>query len=267
MKLLQHSQSFFSLLLVLGFSQALLAENPQVLFPENSQISINGTVGQSVHLPFPFRFRTSVPNPLTVKWYFTGNEILGAFTGQNCSVSTDWGNLTHCAEKSFTQGPHHQGRVELSLEVPSLLLWNLTLNDSGVYVAAVSGVNGSRAITLSVTDSALPRSNATTSEPTSPTATTGSSQDKRTLLLIILISVGSSVFIVLLLLLLFCNVRHQGVVRSKKIIRKPEVPPADERTADLLPFGHQAMAQSQNVTSLELQSMYATLNFPARTSS
>ncbi|XP_028922940.1 uncharacterized protein LOC103171087 [Ornithorhynchus anatinus] len=264
MKLLQHSQSFSSILLLLGFSQALLAEKHQVLLTVNSNISISGTVGQFVRLPFPFRFCTSVPNPLTIKWTRSGNEALGSFTGHNCSVRTDWGNHTHCAESSFNRGPHHQGRVELDIEMLSLILRDLRLNDSGDYVITVNGLNKPGAITLSVTLLPLPKGSATTSEPTSPTATAGSNEEKHTPLLIIFFGV-CSVLLVLFLLLLFCNIRRRGVVQSKKIIRQAEVPSADEHTPDLLPFGHQTMAQSQNV--LELQSMYATLNFPARANS
>ncbi|XP_028922977.1 uncharacterized protein LOC103171097 isoform X2 [Ornithorhynchus anatinus] len=139
----------------------LFLELPTVLLIESYQISLNETFGQSTCLPFPFRLKPPVPDPLTIKWTFNGHETLGSFTGRNCSISADEGNLIHCANESFIQGPRHQHRVNLSPKIPSLLLHNLTLSDSGVYNVTISGVNNFGVITLMVIDFASTTESAT----------------------------------------------------------------------------------------------------------
>ncbi|KGL79467.1 Hepatocyte cell adhesion molecule, partial [Tinamus guttatus] len=107
-----------------GENLALIAEIPQDL--------INGTVGQSVLLPFSYKFNSTSEFPLPILWTF--NNSLNPFiscTVQSCSLSTE-GTPRNCSANCFPSATY-QDRVEFFPESASLLLRNLQLNDSGVY--------------------------------------------------------------------------------------------------------------------------------------
>ncbi|XP_038604289.1 uncharacterized protein LOC119929970 [Tachyglossus aculeatus] len=240
----------------------LLLELPKVL-AGSSQIPLNGTVGQSVLLPFRFIFNSSVPDPLAIRWYFNENEILGSLTVKNCSLSCVWENPTHCCNKSFTQGPRHQGRVELSPETLSVLLHNLTLNDSGVYKVAFNGACEFEVIELLVTAPAsMPGSAAT-----KPPRNTGS--NALTLGLIVGIC---CIFIILILLLFLLGCQSHRVcaklAMETKTIKQRKEPGPKELRLENLPPGPDAIYETIREDQMKYHpapdqlTLYSTIQLP-----
>ncbi|XP_028922975.1 uncharacterized protein LOC103171097 isoform X1 [Ornithorhynchus anatinus] len=241
----------------------LFLELPTVLLIESYQISLNETFGQSTCLPFPFRLKPPVPDPLTIKWTFNGHETLGSFTGRNCSISADEGNLIHCANESFIQGPRHQHRVNLSPKIPSLLLHNLTLSDSGVYNVTISGVNNFGVITLMVIDFASTTESATSK----PSGNTGNNALSLGLI------VGICCIFIFSVLLLFLLVSQSPIVRAKlaletKTIKQRKEPSPIELRLENLPPGPDAIYdtiredQMKYLPTSDQLTLYSTVQLP-----
>ncbi|XP_028922946.2 uncharacterized protein LOC114812814 isoform X2 [Ornithorhynchus anatinus] len=240
-----------------GFSQASLIEN--------CQISLTGTVGRSVLLPFAFGLKTPLPNPLFVKWHFSEKEILGSFTGQNCSISADCGNLIHCAEKRFFQGPHYQGRVELFPENFSLLLPDLRLNDSGIYTVRTNNVI--MKINLSVF--------ATVTEPPDTSRSTGKNNDNPDFgaLIGVIIIASCCVFILLPLLILFLirKMRERAQkVKENRIIQQLQMSRPERHCLTTQPlslstvYAEVSRTQGHEPSTLDPFPIYSSLQVPER---
>lgn len=128
-------------LLLLGQNLGLLIEIPQD--------AVSGTVGQSVLLPVSYRINSSLLFPLSILWKFgSSSQVIVTCTAQNCSLDA-WGTPTNCSAICY---PHvtYRGRAAVFPENASLLLWDLQLNDSGLYSVTFTQQNLSRQITLAV---------------------------------------------------------------------------------------------------------------------
>ncbi|XP_039345076.1 uncharacterized protein LOC120372227 [Mauremys reevesii] len=146
-------QSCFFILLILGFSQALLIDVPLD--------SVNGTVSHSVLLPVSYRLQGPFPSPLSIQWNFSNNpNPLVLYTVTNCSVSAE-GIPTRCSGYNYIH-PTYQGRTEFFPENASLLLQNLQLSDSGVYSVIFKVPQQTRRITLIVSEPHFNHRNADT---------------------------------------------------------------------------------------------------------
>ncbi|XP_028923666.1 uncharacterized protein LOC114812908 [Ornithorhynchus anatinus] len=248
------SLSFSSLLLFLG--------SFQFFFIEISLVSLNGTIGQSVHLPLSLEFRKLLPSTLTIKWYFNGNETVASFTGKNCLFRAA---LNYCASTNFVSGPKYQGRVNFFIEDFSLLLCNLTINDSGIYSVSASGVTKTENIILSMTDSVFCKKSEPTSEPSIHTISTK---------LIIYISGSCCGFIFLILLLLFWYKWQTGCVFQPQRERKSEqgrVLSVEQHSTQSHPqrcltiYEEVEEVRNKGPSIIEPQDTYAVLHFPAQT--
>lgn len=106
-------------------------------------------MGQSVLLPVSYRINSSLLFPLSILWKFgSSSQVIVTCTVWNCSLDA-LGTPTNCSAICY---PHvtYQGRAALFPENASLLLWDLQLNDSGVYSVTFIQQNLSRQITLAV---------------------------------------------------------------------------------------------------------------------
>uniref|UniRef100_A0A8C6YZS7 Immunoglobulin V-set domain-containing protein n=1 Tax=Nothoprocta perdicaria TaxID=30464 RepID=A0A8C6YZS7_NOTPE len=131
----------WTFLLSAGENLALIVEIPQDL--------INGTVGQSVLLPISYKFNNISLFPLAIQWAFNNpsNWVISC-TVHNCSVGPD-GVLKNCSASYFSHNTY-RGRVVLFPENASLLLRDLQLSDSGVYIVTFKQQILTKNITLTV---------------------------------------------------------------------------------------------------------------------
>ncbi|KAM6253443.1 uncharacterized protein LJ264_008392 isoform 2-T2 [Porphyrio hochstetteri] len=138
--------SLGSLLLLLGRNLGILTDVPQDL--------VNGTVGQSVLLPVPYRLGIDTPFPVPIEWRFSNfQDQLTSCTVQSCSLGAG-GAPSQCSAGCFTH-PTYRGRAEVFPENGSLLLWDLQPSDSGVYTVTLGTPGRTWNITLTVHEQRL----------------------------------------------------------------------------------------------------------------
>ncbi|TFK04379.1 Aprataxin and PNK-like factor [Platysternon megacephalum] len=207
-------RSCWSVLLFLGFADALLIDIPQD--------PVNGTVNHSVLLPVSYRLQGPFPSPLSIQWNFNNTpNPLTMYTVTNCSVSAE-GIPTCCSGYNYTHLAY-QGRTVFFPENASLLLQTLQLSDSGVYSITFKLPQQTRHITLTVSEPHFNRRN--------PDDGTENEINPPLDLLLGLLITGGLSFLLLLLLLFFCFRWYMGAVQQRRtriIKQQEEVPDHEE---------------------------------------
>ncbi|XP_014811474.1 PREDICTED: uncharacterized protein LOC106896204 [Calidris pugnax] len=200
--------SLGSVLLLLG---GTLAVRVQI-----HQDSVNGTVGQSVLLNISYMFDEASRFPLSICWMFhNSSKVILTCAVQNCSLDAG-GAPSNCSATCFPPPPK-RGRAELFPDNGSLLLRDLKLSDSGVYVVTFKEPSQSWPITLVVHEQRFP--------PEHPDPSAVSPGEEHALHWTI--GVSSSVAL-LLLLLLFCYLRHLAQQKKRRIIKQQQVSGVEE---------------------------------------
>ncbi|KAM6253442.1 uncharacterized protein LJ264_008392 isoform 1-T1 [Porphyrio hochstetteri] len=238
--------SLGSLLLLLGRNLGILTDVPQDL--------VNGTVGQSVLLPVPYRLGIDTPFPVPIEWRFSNfQDQLTSCTVQSCSLGAG-GAPSQCSAGCFTH-PTYRGRAEVFPENGSLLLWDLQPSDSGVYTVTLGTPGRTWNITLTVHEQRL-----------TPEHTDDSDNN---VINYIYYCVPGVCLIIVLLILLCCYKQCWGAAQQKKRTIKEQQGPREELPMESHAAGElvtvyatvgEGLGQPQPRPALE--AMYASVTSP-----
>ncbi|XP_029460809.1 uncharacterized protein LOC115093292 isoform X2 [Rhinatrema bivittatum] len=249
--------SICCLLMLLDLSHNILIEVPQE--------SIIGTVGQSVLLPVSYRLQGTFIEQLFIQWNVMNiSDAIIIYSINKSSVKSDGIPTRVSGNNTFTH-PDYQCRVVFFPENASLLLQNLQLIDSGVYIVTFREFKQSRNVTLSVIPQTIHQRNHST-ESTGPNEPQHRSPWFRAGPV-----AGGCCACLLLLLIVLCYKWQRGACGSKRsrIIKQEMVQNPEEQFMRIIVkpgtiYLNTSEATGTTGSRLEPLTTYATLDFTAR---